>query len=34
MVSDAEELGAEEVIEWKLADIDNAKQLRDALATE
>lgn len=32
MVSDAEELGAKEVIEWKLADIENAKAIRDSLA--
>lgn len=32
MVSDAEGLGAEDVIEWRLADIENAKAVRDSLA--
>lgn len=32
MVSDVEKLGAQEVIEWKLADIENAKSIRDSLA--
>lgn len=31
MVSDCEGLGAQEVIEWKLADIENAKKVRDSL---
>ncbi|MCM1304935.1 MAG: hypothetical protein NC306_12655 [Butyrivibrio sp.] len=32
MVSDCEGLGAQDVIDWRLADIDNAKQVRDSLA--
>ncbi len=31
MVSDCEGLGAQDVIDWRLADIENAKALRDAL---
>ena len=31
MVSDCEGLGAQEVIDWKLADIENAKAIRDSL---
>ena len=31
MVSDCEGLGAQEVIEWRLADIENAKAIRDSL---
>ena len=34
MVSDAEELGAKEVIEWKLEDIEKAKAIRNSLANE
>ena len=32
MVSDCEGLGAEDVISWRLADIENAKAIRDSLA--
>lgn len=32
MVSDCEGLGAEDVISWRLADIENAKTIRDSLA--
>lgn len=32
MVSDCEGLGSEEIINWRLADIENAKQIRDSLA--
>lgn len=31
MVSDCEGLGSADVIEWRLADIENAKQIRDSL---
>lgn len=32
MVSDCEGLGAEDIISWRLADIENAKAIRDSLA--
>lgn len=32
MVSDCEGLGAEDIISWRLADIENAKTIRDSLA--
>ncbi len=32
MVSDCEGLGAQEVIDWRLADIENAKKIRDSLS--
>ncbi|MCD7955627.1 MAG: extracellular solute-binding protein [Lachnospiraceae bacterium] len=32
MVSDCEGLGAEDIIEWRLEDIENAKAIRDSLA--
>lgn len=32
MVSDCEGLGAEDIINWRLADIENAKAIRDSLA--
>ena len=32
MVSDCEGLGAQSVIDWRLADIENARQIRDSLA--
>ena len=31
MVSDCEGLGAQDVIDWRLADIENAKEIRDSL---
>ena len=31
MVSDCEGLGAQEIIDWRLADIENAKKIRDSL---
>lgn len=34
MVSDCEGLGAEDVISWRLADIENAKAIRDSLAAD
>lgn len=34
MVSDCEGLGAEDVISWRLADIENAKTIRDSLAAD
>lgn len=34
MVTKCEGLGAEEVIEWRLADIENAKQIRDSLKAD
>lgn len=34
MVSDCEGLGAENVISWRLADIENAKTIRDSLAAD
>lgn len=33
MVADCEGLGAQEIIDWRLADIENAKQIRDSLAS-
>ena len=32
MVSDCEGLGAEDIISWRLADIENAKTIRASLA--
>ena len=32
MVSDCEGLGAQDIMEWRLADIENAKQIRDSLS--
>lgn len=32
MVEDCEGLGAEEVIEWRLADLENAREIRDSLS--
>ena len=34
MVSDCEGLGAEDIISWRLADIENAKAIRDSLAVD
>lgn len=34
MVSDCEGLGAEDIISWRLADIENAKAIRDSLAAD
>lgn len=34
MVSDCEGLGAEDIISWRLADIENAKTIRDSLAAD
>jgi len=34
MVSDCEGLGAQEIIDWRLADIENAKQVRDSLSAQ
>ena len=34
MVSDCEGLGAQDIIDWRLADIENAKSVRDSLAAD
>ena len=34
MVSDCEGLGAQEIIDWRLDDIENAKQVRDSLSAQ
>lgn len=34
MVSDCEGLGAEDIISWRLADIENAKAIRDSLTAD
>lgn len=34
MVSDCEGLGTEDIISWRLADIENAKAIRDSLAAD
>ena len=31
MLKDCEGLGAQEIIDWRLADLDNAKSIRDSL---